>query len=312
VRLISFERQDGAPAVGVMLDNERFSDLRSVDPSLPNNIVAILEQPGALARVRAVAAKGRADGTLTAVKLLPVIPRPHAIWALALNYKRHIQETGLTTSPDFPQIFLRTPASQVGHLQPLLCPPPDVDRAFDYEGELAVVIGRGGRHIPVERALEHVAGYACYNEGSVRAFQQHNRQFGLGKNFEASGGFGPWLMTADEFGDPSRQNMRTIINGYTRQETAFSDMLFNVPRIIAYLSTGYRLRVGDVIVTGTPGALPPRPGDTVGAIENQFGAIKIPGLVHMKPGDVVEVEISGLGTLKNPVVADLPREYRPD
>jgi 2-keto-4-pentenoate hydratase/2-oxohepta-3-ene-1,7-dioic acid hydratase in catechol pathway len=119
------------------------------------------------------------------------------------------------------------------------------------------------------------------------------------------------MMTADEFGDPRHQRVRTTINGHTRQDAALSDMLFSVQEIIAYLSTGYSLRTGDVIVAGTPGTLPPHSGDTEGGIENQFGPIRYAGMVHMKPGDVVEVEISGLGVLKNTVVADLPRAYRP-
>ncbi|MFM9970280.1 MAG: fumarylacetoacetate hydrolase family protein, partial [Burkholderiales bacterium] len=202
-------------------------------------------------------------------------------------------------------------ASQVGHLQPIVAPPMEIGSAFDYEGELAVIIGRGGRHIPVDKALDHVAGYSIYNEGSVRQFQEHNRQFGLGKNFGASGSFGPWLMTPDEFGRSETHWVRTRVNGYLRQEAPVSDLLFSVERLIHYLSTGYSLVPGDVIVTGTSGVLPRKPGDVEGDPAKQFGRFKIPGLVHMKPGDIVEVEVDGLGVLKNPVVADGPVAYRP-
>lgn len=311
MRLISFVRPDGVASIGLMVDQTSFIDACRVDPKIPRAMVDVLKDPIALARLRAVASTGKIDATLSDVHLLPVIPEPHAIWALALNFKTHLEETGLTTNPNFPHVFLRVAAAHVGHLQPLLCPPAEIDRAFDYEGELAVIIGRGGRHIPAEKALEHVAGYACYNEGSVRAYQSHNRQFGVGKNFEASGSFGPWMMTADEFGDPKHQRVRTTINGLTRQDAPLNDMLFSVQDIIAYLSTGYSLRTGDVIVAGTPGTLPQRAGDIEGGIENQFGPIQYAGMVHMKPGDVVEVEVTGLGVLKNTVVADQARVYRP-
>lgn len=311
MRVISFEGADDQPSIGVMVDDDAFVDVCQVDSKITRSLRAVLEDPDGLDRVRAAAARGTVGGRISAVKMLPAIPNPHAIWALALNFKTHIQETGLTTNSSYPHVFLRVAASQVGHLQPLLCPPPELDRAFDYEGELAVVIGRGGRHIPADKAFDHVAGYSIYNEGSVRAFQEHNRQFGLGKNFESSGSFGPWLMTPDEFGDPARQRVSTRRNGYTRQDAPLSDMLFDVPQIIAYLSTGYALRPGDVIVAGTPGALHPKTDDEEGKIEHQHGRIKVPGLAHMRPGDTVEVEISGLGVLKNHVIADLPVQYRP-
>jgi len=277
-----------------------------------DSLMPILETPDGMERL-AEATEGRAASLgLDEVTLKPFLGRPNAIWALALNFKSHIEETGLTTSRDYPHIFLRTEASFVGHGEALLRPPPEVARAFDYEGELGVVIGKGGRHIPVEKAFEHVAGYTCLNEGSVREYQIQNRQFGLGKNFEASGSYGPWLMTPDEFGDPARRRVATRVNGVTRQDAPLDDMLFGVAQVIAYLSTGYRLRPGDLIAMGTPGALKPAPDDAEGRdLTKQYGPFKTPGLVHMKPGDLVEVEISGLGVLANPVGEDRPRGYCP-
>ena len=302
MRMVSY-RKDGEAGVGVMLDGDSLVALPEAAPELPRTLRAILGLgPEALDRARTAAAGRAAHYRFAEVALEPVIPEPHALWALALNFKRHIEETGLTTSPDFPQIFLRTPASIVGHLQPILCPHPDVARLYDYEGELAVIIGRPGRHIPAARALEHVAGYACFNEGSVREFQSHNRQFGLGKSFERSGSFGPWMMTADELGDPAGQTLITRLNGKLRQESELADMLFPVARVIEYLSTGYALRPGDVIAMGTPGALPPAPGEDLGP----NASARIPGRVHMRPGDVVSVEITGLGVLENPVAGDTP------
>ena len=310
MRIISY-RANGLAGLGVMVSDTRFVELSKVAPELPDKLVDIISTPDGLSRVEKAVAGQPATASLSDVELEPVIPEPHAIWALALNFQSHIAETGLTTSEEFPHVFLRVASAQVGHLQPLLAPPMEIDRAFDYEGELAVIIGRGGRHIPRDKAMDHVAGYSIYNEGSVRNYQKHNRQFGVGKNFEASGSFGPWLMTPDEFGDPYEKILRTKFNGVVRQEVRLDDLIFNIEDLIAYLSTGYSLRAGDVIVMGTPGALPPEPGDTEGAGENQWGPIKYAGMVHMKPGDTVTVSIDGLGELTNPVEADEPAEYRP-
>jgi 2-keto-4-pentenoate hydratase/2-oxohepta-3-ene-1,7-dioic acid hydratase in catechol pathway len=169
------------------------------------------------------------------------------------------------------------------------------------------VIGRGGRHIPVEKAFDHIAGFCACNEGSVRDYQRHNRNFGLGKNFEQSGSTGPWLMTKDEFGDPKAQRVITRLNGIERQNAPLNDMLFAVEQVVHYLSTGYALLPGDVIMMGTPGALKPHPGENL----KPAGRHGVLGVVNMKPGDKVEVEITGLGVLKNTIVADAPKAYRP-
>lgn len=296
MRLISY-RQNGEAGVGVMVDDTGFIALNKAAPDLPSTLREILGLNDGLARVRAAVDGKQADSSISDVVLDPVIPEPQAIWALALNFKMHIEETGLTTSTEHPQIFLRMPCSQVGHLQNMECPRADVSNMFDYEGELAVIIGEGGRYISEQDALSKVAGYACYNEGSVREFQRHNRQFGLGKNFENSGALGPWMMTADEFGNPSDQTVITRLNGVEKQKSRLDDMLFSVEQVIQYLSTGYRLRPGDVIVMGTPGALRPGPDYVPGPNDSD----RIPGRTHMKPGDVVEVELTGLGVLKNPI-----------
>lgn len=306
MRLVSY-RHGNETGVGVMVDDKSFVALPKIAPDLPKSLKALIAMDGGLAKAGAAAKGKRADYQFSDVQLDPVIPDPNAIWCLALNYKLHIDETGLTTSAKYPQIFLRMPCTQVGHLQPILCPDPAIATKYEYEGELAVIIGKGGRHIPVERALAHVAGYACYNEGSVREYQGHNRQFGLGKNFEQSGSFGPWLMTPEEFGDPSQHRIITRVNGIERQNATTDLMVFGVPQLINYLSQGYYLRPGDVIVSGSPGSLPPHPGETP---PPNAGGVYVAGMVQMKPGDVCEVEISGLGTLRNPVVADAPATYQ--
>jgi 2-keto-4-pentenoate hydratase/2-oxohepta-3-ene-1,7-dioic acid hydratase in catechol pathway len=314
MRVISYNN-NGTHGVGVMLeggDDKGFVDLCKAAPELPTDLRKILDLDPSLEIVRNAVAGKAADMSIDDVEFDPVVREPHAIWALALNFKTHIAETGLTTSPDHPHIFMRHSTAHVGHLCPLLAPDPELGRAFDYEGELAVIIGRKGRHIPREKAFDHIAGFSIYNEGSVREFQKHNRQFGLGKNFEKSGSVGPWLVTPDEFGDPKTKSVKTEIGGVVRQDAPLNDMLFDVEAVIGYLSTGYTLQPGDIIVMGTPGALPPKPGDDAGDIKHQFGPIKYAGMVHMKPGDEVHVSIDGIGTLSNPVIADQPAAYRAD
>jgi 2-keto-4-pentenoate hydratase/2-oxohepta-3-ene-1,7-dioic acid hydratase in catechol pathway len=300
VKVVSY-RQNGKPGVGVVVGSNDVIALSRAAPALPDDLRKILQIDPTLAMVRAATAGRSADLSFDDIELDPVIREPHATWALALNYKLHIEETGLTTSPVHPQIFLRMPICQVGHKQPLWAPRRDIAEAYDYEGELAVIIGKPGRFIKRGEAFAHVAGYSCYNEGSVREYQGHNRQFGLGKNFERSGSFGPWLMTPDEFGDPADHTLTTRLNGIERQHAKMSGMLFDVPRIIEYLSEGYTLQPGDVIVTGSPGALPLRPGEKA---EKPVGKVIVEGQLHMRPGDVCEVEIDGLGTLSNPVIED--------
>lgn len=300
MKVISY-RRNGTPGVGVMADDNGFVALANAAPDLPNDLRKILEIDPSLEKVRAATHGKPADMSIDDIDFDPVIPEPHASWALALNYKLHIEETGLTTSPDYPQIFLRMPICQVGHNQPLWAPKLEIAEAYDYEGELAVIIGKPGRHIKRENAFDHVAGYSCYNEGSVREYQSQNRQFGLGKNFERSGSFGPWLVTPDEFGDPAEHSLITRLNGIERQKAAFSGMLFDVPRLIEYLSEGYTLQPGDVIVSGSPGALPLRPGEEP---EEPRGPVVVEGQLHMRAGDVCEVEIDGLGVLSNPVIED--------
>lgn len=307
MRVISF-RDGERSGVGVVTGEEGVIDVGKVAPDLPSTLREIIAADPSLDSLRKATDGKPSDYTFNDITFNPVITDANALWALALNFQTHINETGLTTSPDYPHIFLRHAGSHVGHKQPLVCPHPDVAKAYDHEGELAVIIGRSGRHIPIEKALEHVAGYSIHNEGSVREFQGHNRQFGLGKNFGNSGSFGPWLMTPDEFGDPYAQELIVRLNGYERQRESLSHLMFNVERLINYLSTGYRLHPGDVIITGTPGQLPPQPGQPR---REEYGRIKIDGLTHMRPGDTVEVEVTGLGILKNPVIGDVSPEYDP-
>ncbi|WP_102225600.1 fumarylacetoacetate hydrolase family protein [Acidimangrovimonas sediminis] len=225
------------------------------------------------------------DLTLDQVTLDPVIPNPDKIICVGLNYHDHIQETGREETPN-PVLFPRYAGSQVGHGAPLI--KPLESDMFDYEGELAVIIGTGGRRISEADALSHVAGYACYNDASVRDWQKHTHQFMPGKTFAGTGGFGPWMVTADEIPDPAALHLQTRLNGEVVQDTDVALLIATIPRLIAYCSTILPLLPGDVIVSGTPGGV---------------GARRTPPL-WMKDGDVCEVEISGIGTLSNPVAAE--------
>lgn len=219
------------------------------------------------------------------VTLLPVVPDPQAIWCAALTYLSHVREGGDRPIPDYPLFFLRVPNSQIGHGAVMRI--PSVSTELDWEGELAVVIGRRGRDISLESALDHVAGYSCYNDGSVRDWQRHTSQITMGKNFDATGGFGPWLVTPDEFGDPSGHRITTRLNGSVVQDAGVHELLFPIEYLIHYVSTVSTLEVGDVIVTGTSGGV---------------GVRRTPP-VFLKAGDVIEVEIDGIGALSNPVAA---------
>jgi 2-keto-4-pentenoate hydratase/2-oxohepta-3-ene-1,7-dioic acid hydratase in catechol pathway len=238
---------------------------------------------GALSEIAAVAG-GKADLTLGEAMLLPPIPAPDKIVCIGLNYRAHAAEAGLKV-PEHPSLFLRLTNTLVPHGGALVR--PSVSGDMDYEGELAVVIGRGGRHIAAARALDHVAGYACFNDGSLRDYQRQH-SVAVGKNFLATGGFGPWLVTADEIPDPSRLTLATRLNGAQVQHGETADMIFSVQQIIAYVSAFTPLEPGDVISTGTP------PG---------VGMARKPPL-WLKPGDVVEVEISKIGVLRNTVAAE--------
>lgn len=300
MRVVSY-RHGGTGGVGVVTEDNGIIPLATAAPDLPGTLRGILEIDPGLEQVRKAVDGAGAELSLDDIAFDPVIPVPHATWALALNYTLHIEETGLTTLREHPQIFMRMPIAQVGHREALWAPKPSLAEAYDYEGELAVIVGKPGRHIRREDAFDHVAGYSCYNEGSVREYQSHNRQFGLGKNFERSGSFGPWMVTPDEFGDPADRTLITRLNGIERQKAKISGMLFDVPAIIAYLSEGYTLQPGDVIVTGSPGALPLQPGEKP---EKPRGPVVVEGQLHMRAGDMCEVEIDGLGVLSNPIVED--------
>ena len=283
MKLLSFEH--GGRASWGAVQGDRVADMGRAYPQYPTLQAYIAA--GRLGAAAQDAASVPADIALDTVRYLPVIPQPEKIVCAIRNYHDHHREVvaaGLDRElSDFPPIFLRVWRSQVAHGQPILR--PHVSQSLDWEGELAVIIGREGRHIPVARAHEHIAGYSIYNDASIREWQFHAKAIAAGKNFEATGAFGPWMVTADEIVPNRALKLTTRLNGEQMQSTTTADMIFSVARQIEYASTIFTLVPGDVIVTGTPGGVgwsrkPPR---------------------FMVPGDVVEVEIEGIGVLRNPV-----------
>jgi len=269
--------QDGRPSYGLWVSNgvvDLATRLGSQVPSLKS----LLTQ-GQLERAAAFQHTAP-DFLLDAVQLLPVIPDPDNILCIGLNYEEHRAET---KRPEVahPTIFLRVRESLQADGAPLLIP-RESDQ-FDYEGELAVVIGKGGRRISEAQAWSHVAGVACFNEGTVRDWQYHTHQFGPGKNFPGTGAFGPALVTLDELPADKVVSLETRVNGRVMQQASTAQMIFSVPRLIAYCSTFMSLAPGDVIVSGTPGGV---------------GAKRQPPF-WLKEGDVVEVEIGHVGLLRN-------------
>ena len=241
--------------------------------------------------LKSVLAAGAAQDLLAAVgervaleklSFEPPVTHPEKILAVGMNYMEHIQEMG-REPPDYPAVFIRYPDSLVGHGQLLVR--PRVSDKYDYEGELAAIIGKPARYVAAAEALNYVAGYTCLNDGSIRDFQRHGSQFTPGKNFPCSGACGPWMVTADEIPDPSVLELTTRLNGAVVQQSPVSDMRFSVADIIAYCSTFTTLQPGDIITTGTPGGV---------------GAGRSPQ-VWLSEGDRVSVEINGIGVLKNEV-----------
>jgi 2-keto-4-pentenoate hydratase/2-oxohepta-3-ene-1,7-dioic acid hydratase in catechol pathway len=219
---------------------------------------------------------------LSALTLEPVIPNPGQIFCIGLNYGEHVRETGREVT-ETPVIFIRQPASQVAHGQDILRPAES--HRLDYEAEIAIVIGKGGRRIKEADAWDHIAGYSCYNDGSVRDWQVATSQWTPGKNFYKTGGFGPWMVTSDEIKAGQVMRLQTILNGQVLQDTTTDKMIHSIPKQIAYISTFLPLSAGDVIVTGTPGG--------VGNKRNPQ--------IFLKPGDVCEIVVDAIGTLRNGV-----------
>lgn len=262
--------------------NGHWAGLTAGDTAYPGDLDALLAQGADLAEVGARLARG-VPVDLEAVRVLPPFGRPGKIICVGLNYLDHSTETGFAKQT-YPTVFARFASSLIGHGDPIALPVQSSQ--LDYEGELVAVIGKGGRGIERKRALDHVAGYSLFNDATLRDYQFRTPQWTMGKNFDGTGAFGPWFVTADELPRGCKGlKIQTRLNGVVVQEASTSDMIFDVETLVALVSDVMTLQAGDVIVTGTPAGI---------------GMAREPQL-WMKAGDVCEVEIERLGVLRNPV-----------
>ena len=258
-----------------------------VDVGMRSEYATLREAIAAQALERLVAQCGdQADVALDGLHFAPTITDPKKILCVGLNYKAHQEETG-RGGEGVPTVFVRFAAAQMGHGEPMVRPRESA--SLDFEGEIAMIIGRGGRRIARKDAMEHVVGFGIYNDGSVREYQRQTSQFTPGKNFANTGGFGPWMMTKEAIGELSQMEITTRLNGEVMQNATADLLVHGFDELIAFCSTFIDLEPGDVIVTGTPGGV---------------GAARKPP-VFMDQGDVIEVDVKPIGTLRNPVVNDL-------
>jgi 5-carboxymethyl-2-hydroxymuconate isomerase len=274
---------DGRASFGLAVEGGLF-DLGSRLPDRHDSLLSRLQQ-GTLDELRQFEAEARPELALEAVKFQTPVVRPGKILCVGINYRSRPGEFGASAEPQYPSLFMRGSTAQAGHLQPILRPAES--EQLDYEGEIALIIGRAGRRIPESGAIAHVAGYACFNEGSIRDWMKHGvYNVTAGKNFDASGSFGPWIATPDEIEDPTNMRITTRVNGVTVQDDTTANLIAPFTRLISYISTFTTLEPGDVIVTGTPTGsgskmTPPR---------------------WLKPGDILEVSVEGVGILRNQVI----------
>src|SRR5262245_9211333 len=283
MKLASYRTSKG-PGYGVVTEDGIIDLTRRIGKKYPDLRALIAGNALAQAQKIAKAAK-KPDFKPGKVAFVPVIPNPGKIVCVGLNYEEHRVETGRDKTEN-PALFIRVAESQVAHNQPIVMPKESTN--LDYEGEIAVVIGKRGRRIAEDAAWKHIAGYACYNDGSVRDWQRHTLQWTAGKNFSRTGAFGPWMVTCGEIADGEELTLETRLNGTVMQHATTAQMIHGIAPMIHYISAFTTPEPGDVIVTGTPGG--------VGARRNPP--------VWMKPGDTVEVEVSKVGVLVNAIKAE--------
>jgi acylpyruvate hydrolase len=283
MRIVHFETQ-GIPGIAAD-DGSGWHGLTQRDSEFPGALPELISQGADLSRIGKSLRQSPAID-LNAVHLLPPVPAPPKILCVGLNYDDHLEESGLK-KPAYPEIFARFATSLIAHREPIRRPRESI--ALDYEAELAVVIGKPGRRISQEQALGHVAGYSLFNDATVRDFQLRTPQWTMGKNFDGTGSFGPWLVTPDAV-PPGASGLRIQgrLNGRVMQDARTDKLIFSVQTLIAMISVAMSLERGDVIITGTPGGV---------------GAARKPP-VYMQPGDIFETEIEGLGVLTNHVQDD--------
>jgi 2-keto-4-pentenoate hydratase/2-oxohepta-3-ene-1,7-dioic acid hydratase in catechol pathway len=285
MKIVGFEANNKV-RLGVV-DGDNVIDVQAVDASVPSDLGDYLRaNNGDLKPLAALAAKAPASARipLAGLKFALPVARPGKIICLGLNYLDHVKEGPQKDNiPKFQSIFFRMLTSLTPHLAPLLRPKKSIQ--FDYEGELVVIIGKRAKHLTLENATDCIAGYACGNEGSIREYQRHTTQWGMGKNFDKTGSLGPWVVSADELPKGGKGlKIETRLNGNTMQSSNTDLFMFPVAESLVYLTEGITLEPGDILFTGTPSGV---------------GHARKPEPVWMKQGDTVEVEIQGIGVLKN-------------
>ena len=287
MRFLSFEA-NGQAGIGWVKDIQAtdFVNLTLAAPELPRNLKDLVCTPGGLAAADAAARKAPASSVqaMASVTMLPLIPNPGKIVCMGLNYADHAKEGG-NARPEYPSFFLRGNSSMVGHNQAIVR--PKASTQLDYEAELAVIIGKQARHLTAENALDCIAGYSCFNDGSIRNYQRKSSQWTIGKNFDGTGPFGPCLVTPDEL-PPGAAGLRiqSRLNGKVMQDANTDVFLWNVVEALRIITECMTLEPGDVIITGTPAGV---------------GYARTPP-VWMAPGDICEIEVEGVGILSNPIV----------
>ena len=287
MKIVGFEA-DGGLRLGVV-EGDQVIDLQAVDAKLPNDLGAVLAASnGDLKPLSDIAKRAPASARrpLKGLKFVLPVARPGKIICLGLNYLDHVKEgPSRDNIPKFPSIFMRCLTSMVPHEQPIVR--PKASEQLDYEAEMMLIVGKRAKHLTLANATSCVAGYSCSNEGSVREFQRKTTQWDMGKNFDRTGGFGPWMVTADELPDGGKGlKIESRLNGTVMQSDNTVNMMFPVPDMLVYVTQGMTLEPGDIIFTGTPSGV---------------GHARKPNPIWMKDGDVCEIEVEGIGTLRNPI-----------
>jgi 2-keto-4-pentenoate hydratase/2-oxohepta-3-ene-1,7-dioic acid hydratase in catechol pathway len=287
MKIVGFEAEGGL-RLGVV-EGDQVIDLQAVDAKVPADLGAVLAaHNGDLKSLGDIAKRAPASAhrPLKGLKFGLPVAKPGKILCLGLNYLEHVKEgTQRDNIPKFPTIFMRCLTSMVPHEQPIIR--PKVSEQLDYEAELMLIVGKRAKHLTMANATSCIAGYSCSNEGSVREFQRKTTQWDMGKNFDRTGGFGPWMVTADELPDAGKGlKIASRLNGTVMQSDNTDNMMFPVADMLVYVTQGMTLEPGDIIFTGTPSGV---------------GHARKPNPIWMKKGDVCEIEIEGIGVLRNPI-----------
>jgi 2-keto-4-pentenoate hydratase/2-oxohepta-3-ene-1,7-dioic acid hydratase in catechol pathway len=287
MKIVGFEAEGGL-RLGVV-EGDQVIDLQAVDAKMPADLGAVLAaNNGDLKSLGDIAKRAptSARRPLKGLKFGLPVAKPGKILCLGLNYLEHVKEgTQRDNIPKFPTIFMRCLTSMVPHEQPIIR--PKVSEQLDYEAELMLIVGKRAKHLTMANATSCIAGYSCSNEGSVREFQRKTTQWDMGKNFDRTGGFGPWMVTADELPDAGKGlKIESRLNGTVMQSDNTDNMMFPVADMLVYVTQGMTLEPGDIIFTGTPSGV---------------GHARKPNPIWMKQGDVCEIEVEGIGVLRNPI-----------